>query len=42
MNVVSYSSSEPLVVVEQLERFYRRGSEEVRVLEEVDLEVGHA
>jgi len=42
VNVVSYSSSEPLVVVEQLERFYRRGSEEVRVLEEVDLEVGHA
>ena len=42
MNVVSYNSSEPLVVVEQLERFYRRGSEEVRVLEEVDLEVGHA
>jgi putative ABC transport system ATP-binding protein len=42
VNVVSYNSSEPLVVVEQLERFYRRGSEEVRVLEEVDLEVGHA
>ena len=42
MNVVSYSSSEPLVIVERLERFYRRGSEEVRVLEEVDLEVGHA
>lgn len=42
MNVVSYSSSEPLVVVKQLERFYRRGSEEVPVLEEVDLEVGHA
>ena len=39
---VSYSSSEALVVVEQLERFYRRGSEEVPVLEEVDLEVGHA
>ena len=33
MKVVSYSSSEPLVIVEQLERFYRRGSEEVRVLE---------
>jgi putative ABC transport system ATP-binding protein len=42
VNVVSYSSSEPLVVVKQLERFYRRGSEEVPVLEEVDLEVGHA
>jgi putative ABC transport system ATP-binding protein len=42
VNVVSYSSSEPLVIVERLERFYRRGSEEVRVLEEVDLEVGHA
>ena len=39
---VSYSSSEALVVVKQLERFYRRGSEEVPVLEEVDLEVGHA
>jgi putative ABC transport system ATP-binding protein len=34
--------AEPLVVVEQLERVYRRGSEEVPVLEEVDLEVGHA
>ena len=42
MNDISYISSEPLVVVEQLERFYRRGSEEVPVLEEVDLEVGHA
>ena len=42
MNDVSYSSSEALVVVKQLERFYRRGSEEVPVLEEVDLEVGHA
>jgi putative ABC transport system ATP-binding protein len=39
VNDVSSISSEPLVVVEQLERFYRRGSEEVPVLEEVDLEV---
>ena len=42
MNDVSSISSEALVVVKQLERFYRRGSEEVPVLEEVDLEVGHA
>ena len=42
MNDLSYISSEPLVVVEQLDRFYRRGSEEVLVLEELDLEVGHA
>lgn len=39
MNGVSISSSPPLVVVEQLERFYRRGSEEVPVLEGVNLEV---
>jgi putative ABC transport system ATP-binding protein len=42
VNDLSYISSEPLVVVEQLDRFYRRGSEEVLVLEELDLEVGHA
>jgi putative ABC transport system ATP-binding protein len=42
VNDVSSISSEALVVVKQLERFYRRGSEEVPVLEEVDLEVGHA
>jgi len=39
VNGVSISSSPPLVVVEQLERFYRRGSEEVPVLEGVNLEV---
>jgi putative ABC transport system ATP-binding protein len=39
VNGVSYISSEPLVVVEQLERIYRRGSEEVPVLGGVDLEV---
>ena len=39
MNDFSYTSSEPLVVVEQLERFFRRGSEQVPVLEDVDLEV---
>jgi putative ABC transport system ATP-binding protein len=39
VNAVSYISSEPLVVVEQLERFYRRGSEEVPVLGGVNLEV---
>ncbi|HYZ74562.1 MAG TPA: ABC transporter ATP-binding protein [Chthoniobacterales bacterium] len=39
MNDIAYSSSEALVVVKQLERFYRRGSEEVPVLEGVNLEV---
>jgi putative ABC transport system ATP-binding protein len=39
VNGVSFISSRALVVVEQLERFYRRGSEEVPVLEGVNLEV---